>query len=201
MPRPLAGSASLPVLPAAGRASNTPTAAMMGKSYSQLLIHLEEERATLRSELQQEKAKFGAMFLKDMRSPSRRRLEPMKKLLFEQSQTTSSMVTKASAKQHQLNQLLQRVIDDDTVQELRMCDVLRLKQNLEYLEDQLAEAEADATEACDREDTYSMMEQRLQSLVAQDQSRINEIQRVIDESVLRLGQWHAVSKELSLIHI
>ena len=58
MPRPLAGSASLPVLPAAGRASNTPTAAMMGKSYSQLLIHLEEERATLRSELQQEKAKW-----------------------------------------------------------------------------------------------------------------------------------------------
>ena len=89
----------------------------------------------------------------------------------------------------------QHIVDDDTVQERRMHDVLRLQQNLEYLEDQLAEADADAAEACDREDTYSMMEQRLHSLVAQDQARINEIQRVIDESVMRLGQWHAVSKE------
>ena len=130
-----------------------------------------------------------------MRSPSRRRLEPMKKLLFEQSEATSSLSTKATVKQHQLNAVLQRVVDDEGVQERRMHDVFRLQQNLEYLEDQLAEADADAAEACDREDTYSMMEQRLHSLVAQDQARINEIQRVIDESVMRLGQWHAVSKE------
>lgn len=203
MPRkPLAGSSSVPTLPAA-RGTGGPSAGSRtgsGKhrppaTPSESITILEHENSTLRLEVLQQKKQFGHMFMKDFKSPARRRLEPMKKLLFEQSEATSDLVTKASVRQQQVDAVMQRMNDDDTVQERRMHDVLRLQQNLEYLEDQLAEADADAAEACDREDTYSMMEQRLHSLVAQDQAKINEIQRVIDESVLRLNQWHAVSKE------
>ena len=52
-----------------------------------------------------------------------------------------------------------------------------------HLEDQLAIAADDAAEACDREDTYSMMEERLHALIADDQSRINAIQQVIESFI------------------
>ena len=119
----------------------------------------------------------------------------MRSPIFEQGVTTSELVTKVATKQRQVDAVTQRIEDDVSVQERRMHDVVRLQQNLEYLEDQVADADADAAEACDREDTYIMMEHRLKSLVVEDSSRINEIQRVINEAVVRLGQWHAVSKE------
>ena len=58
-----------------------------------------------------------------------------------------------------------------------------------------AASEGDAADANDREETYLMMEGRLQDLVTEDQQRLNTIQRVIDESKLRLSQWMNVSRE------
>ena len=85
--------------------------------------------------------------------------------------------------------------EDAKVQNRRQQDVGHLQMRLEALEDELLEADADAAEACDREDTYTMMDGRLRDLVSDDQARINKIQRVIDESKLRLNQWHGVSKD------
>ena len=202
-PTKLAGSSSVPVLPAARGTNGPPAGARTGSGKhrpppstpGEAITFLENENSTLRLEGMRGKQRFSQAFIKDFKSPARRRLEPMKKLLFEQSQTTSELVTKASVKAQQVEHVVQRVLTDSTVQDRRMMDIMKLQENLEYLEDQLAEADADAGEACDREDTYTMMEKRLHTLVAQDQARINQIQRVIDESVLRLNQWHAVCKE------
>jgi hypothetical protein len=192
---PLAGSSSLPTLPGARGKPRTPLALPPGSQPGEIITLLETENARLRVNVATEKAKFGTAFLKDFKSPSRRRIEPMKKLLFEQSQFTSELVTKRSVKQCQCDAVIERVSTDEEVQARRLQDVLQLQEQLEYLEESLAEADADASEACDREDTYTMMEDRLRSLVADDHARINEIQRVIDESVVRLNQWYAVSKE------
>ena len=91
----------------------------------------------MQEELLASRKKFSASFVKDFKSPARRRLEPMKKLLFEQSEATSTLVTRSSVKQRQLDAVMQRVIDDDTVQERRMADVVRLQEKLEWLEEQL----------------------------------------------------------------
>ena len=122
-------------------------------------------------------------------------MDPMKKLLTEQAVATSDLVTAAMEKHNALSLVLARVTEDAKVQNRRQQDVGHLQMRLEALEDELLEADADAAEACDREDTYTMMDGRLRDLVSDDQARINKIQRVIDESKLRLNQWHGVSKD------
>lgn len=173
--------------PASGSGARPTTAELVNK--------LSSENLLLKSALDKEKKAFSTSFIKDMRAPERRRIGPMKNLVSEQSEAASGLITSASEKQIQLNQVLARVTEDTVVQNRRQEDVGRLQQRLESLEDELLEADADAAEACDREDTYTMMDARLQSLVTDDQVRINAIQRVINESALRLNQWHAVSKE------
>ena len=188
---------SLPVVGSArgGSGSSSRPNSRGGETIETTLTRLETENSLLRDDITKEKAKFGRTFIRDMKHPARRRIEPMKKLLFEQSQVTSQLSAKANVKQSQLDLVMHRAVNDNKVQALRTQDVVQMQGNLEYLEDQLAEAAADAEEACDREDTYSMMEQRLKSLVDDDQAKINQVQKVINEAVMRLGQWHAVSKE------
>lgn len=192
------GSSSVPTLPPPGRPPPRPPVrpGSSGRpSTAELVQKLSAENAALREAVEREKKAFGATFLKDMKAPARRRMDPMRKLLSEQAETTSDLVTSAMEKHTQLSLILKRVTEDATVQNRRQQDVGQLQLRLEALEDELLEADADAAEACDREATYTMMDSRLRDLVSDDQARINKIQRVIDESRLRLNQWHAVSKE------
>lgn len=149
--RSLTSSSSVPTLPAAGgaigrRSSSKGQLVEPGEA----ITLLENENEKLREALQQEKAKFSSAFIKDIKAPARRRLEPMRKLIHEQSETTSQLVTSATVKQQRLDAVMAQVVTDNSVEMRRMRDVMHLQEKLEYLEDQLAEADADAAEACDR---------------------------------------------------
>jgi hypothetical protein len=119
----------------------------------------------------------------------------MRKLVSEQCEATSGLVTHATVKEQQLNAVLERVVNDSVVHERRQQDVGQLQLQLEALEDQLVQADSEAAEAVDREGTYGMMERRLQKLASEDQVRINTITRVIKEAAQRLAQWHGVCRE------
>ena len=87
-PTKLAGSSSVPVLPAARGTNGPPAGARTGSGKhrpppstpGEAITFLENENSTLRLEVMREKQRFSQAFIKDFKSPARRRLEPMKKL-------------------------------------------------------------------------------------------------------------------------
>ena len=192
----LGQSSSVPVLPPAGGGSRSGSRGSQRLVPGETLQKLQQQNESLRHELHQEKQHFQTMYVRDLfKSPARRRLEPMRRLVIDQSEASSHLTTEAMTKQQRMQQVAMRVNSDAAVHERRLQDVTQLEAKLQQLEENLAMADGDAADACDREDTYSMMEARLQKLITEDQGRLNTIQRVIDESKLRLQQWLNVSKE------
>lgn len=192
---PVRGSSSMPALPAAsGGGSRSGSGRKLAPGIS--VEALVGENESLQQELHREKQKFQTMYVNDMfKSPARRRLEPMRKLVVDQSEATSQLGSEAMVKQQQHDHVAMRVGTDALVHERRMHDVTAAEMKLQHLEESLAMADGDAADACDREETYQMMEARLINLTTEDQGRLNQIQRVIDESKLRLTQWLNVSRE------
>ena len=135
----LAGSSSMPALPssgvgARGRAAGSSSLAELtkgGRQPGEVILRLKSENDSLQADLLRAKANFSKAFIKDIRSPSRRRLEPMRKLIQEQSLATSELVTKAGVKQQRVDHMAMRVLEDNSVQERRMQDVLQLQRHLE----------------------------------------------------------------------
>ena len=183
----------MPALPAARKGSHgTPRAQLqLGESIEKLSLENEQ----LRRELHREKQHFQTMYIKDFKSPARKRLEPMKQLVASQSEAASVTSSKMLQKKQVLDTVATSVETEIAVQERRQQDVLLLEMRLQAMEERLAVADAEAGEACEREQTYAMMEARLRTLVNDDQSRINQIQQVVDESQRRLQQWQSVRKE------
>ncbi len=196
MPK-LGHSSSVPTLPpATGRTDSSRSTSHAKLAPGETVEKLAAENELLRQQLYREKQNFQTMYVKDLfKSPARRRLEPMRQLVIDQSEASSQLATEKLTKQQQMDLVEARAKTDAVVHERRLQDVTTAEMRLQQLEEQLAMADGDAADACDREDTYSMMEARLQNLVTEDQGRLNTIQRVIDESKLRLQQWLNVSKE------
>mgnify|MGYP006936385083 CR=1 FL=1 len=190
-------SSSVPTLPPArpnprgGGSASSSRISDPGHTIEKLMT----EQEKLKRDVHREQQKFQTMYIRDFRGPARRRLDPMRKLVAEQSEATSVLLTEAMIKQQRMEEVAHRATLDMSVQQRRMRDVAEHENELASLEEALATADGDAADACDRQETYEMMEKRLTDLVAEDQARINTIQRVIDESGMRLQQWHAVSKE------
>ena len=196
MPK-LRQSSTVPVLPpASGRTGSSRSGSHAVLAPGETLEKLVTENEHLRQQLHSEKQKFQTMYVKDLfKSPARRRLEPMKQLIVDQSETSSLLATEKLVKQQVTELVEERAKVEAIVHERRLLDMTAAEVRLQQLEEQLAMAEGDAADANDREETYLMMEGRLQDLVTEDQQRLNTIQRVIDESKLRLSQGMNVSRE------
>jgi hypothetical protein len=175
-------SSSVPVLPAPGRPVSrmSESRGMRGggssRSHAQLasgetIELLAEENRQLRHEIDREKRHFQTMFVKDSKSAARRRLEPMRKLLNEQQDATSEVATQARVKQQLSSGVLTRVKYETAVLEKRQQDVAEMEGQLQTVEMRVANADADVSDASERELTYRMMSERLQKLAIEDQVR------------------------------
>ena len=103
MARGLKGSSSTPVLPNASRRGGPPSAgsssAMQPPSNpGATIVRLERENEELRFEINKERSHFSKAFIKDFKSPARRRIEPMRRLVADQSECASILVTEAMEK-------------------------------------------------------------------------------------------------------
>ena len=125
----LRGSSSVPTLPAAVGGHERP-ASRGGTSRSSALLapgetieKLVHENELLQAEVRRERQRFQRLYVKDFKSPARRRLDPMRKLVAEQSDTCAVLSSQAAIRQQRHDAVVDRVHQDAAVQQRRLEDV------------------------------------------------------------------------------